>query len=249
MAGTLRWLQMLDRFRLVWDGATVDVPPHSAILVAHLAILDRPVHRSLVAGTLSPVLSERRALAALRSALYRIRVPAVRAEGELLRLAPDVSVDFREAIALARSLTRTSTMPERIDTAIELLGRELLPHDDAVWIEAERQRFRHLRLCALSALATGLTDEGRYAEAVEVAQLASMTEPASEAAEATLIRALVAEGNAALAMREYRSFRRRLWRDLRVRPTRDFDQLLQNHNGDDPVTHPRRVDDVTAISP
>ena len=94
-----------------------------------------------------------------------------------------------------------------------------------MWIEAERERFRHLRLSALDTLAASLTESGRHAEAVEVAQVAVAIEPASEQAEATLIRALVAEGNVALAVREWQGFRARLWRELRVRPTSEFDDL------------------------
>jgi DNA-binding SARP family transcriptional activator len=231
--GKERSLQILDRFRLVWDGADVDVPRHSATLVAHLAVLDRPVHRSTIAGSLSPTLSESRALAGLRSALYRIGVPAVRADGDIIALARDVRVDLRDAIGLARALTRGG-LPDRIEPVVEVLCQELLPDDDSVWIEAERQRFRHLRLCALDALAGRLTAAGRHSEAVEAAQVAIAVEPASEQAEATLVRALVAEGNTALAMREWHAFRARLWRELRVRPAHEFDEVC----AEDPHGHP-----------
>ena len=223
--GMVHTVEVLDRFRLEWDGTTIDVPPHSAVLVAHLAVIGRPVHRSAVAGTLSPALSERNALAALRSALYRVGVPVVRAHGDLIGLAPEVRVDLREAIGLARDLLRAETPPARIETVVDLLGRELLPDDDSLWLEPERQRFRHLRVSALDWLSACLTERRRHAEAVEVAQLAAAIEPVSETAEATLIRALVAEGNEALAVREYHAFRRRLWRELRVHPAHGFDEL------------------------
>jgi DNA-binding SARP family transcriptional activator len=239
-----RGLQLLDRFRLVWDGVDVDVPPQSAIVVAYLAISERPIHRSVLAGSLSPALSERRALAALRSALYRIRAPVVVAEGDLLRLAHDVRVDLRESITLARSLLRAGAPPDPIEPIIQELGRELLPNDDGAWVEAERQRFRHLRLSALDALASALTDDGRHAEAVEAAQLAVAIEPASEAAESTLVRALIAEGNAALALREWMAFRARLWRELRVRPTSEFEEVRRGAgHGRAAVTAPRRAGD------
>ena len=223
--GTERSLQILDRFRLVWDGADIDVPPHSATLVAHLAVLDRPVHRSTIAGSLSPTLSESRALAGLRSALYRIGAPVVHADGDMVTLARDVRVDLREAIGLARSVTRGGPLPDQVEPVVEVLCQELLPDDDSVWVEGERQRFRHLRLCALDALAGRLTAAGRHPEAVEAAQVAIAIEPASEQAEVTLVRALVAEGNAALAMREWHAFRARLWRELHVRPTHEFAEV------------------------
>ena len=246
--GTGRSLEILDRFALFWDGLVVDVPPHSATLVAHLAVLDRPVHRSTVAGTLSPALTERRALGALRSALYRIHVPVVETDGDFLCLAAGIRVDLRDAIALARGLIHATQPPEQIEPALDVLGRDLMPNDDSIWIEAERHHFRHLRLSALDALAARLTDQKRFAEAVEAAQLAIKVEPVSESAEATLIRALVAEGNAAMARREYEEFRRRLWRDLHVRPTRGFDELLDAISSHVLVTAPSR-DGGPAVTP
>lgn len=218
-------LELLDRFRVVWDRVEVDVPPQSATVLTFLAIQNRPVHRSVVAGTLWPDLPEHRALADLRSALYRIRVPVVHSSGTLLELRPEVRVDLREAMELARGLVRAAPAPERIEPIIDLLGRELLPDGDGVWIEPERERYRHLRMRALQAIAGRLTRAGRHAEAIEVAEVAVAIEPISETAQAALICAFVAEGNEALAVRQHETFRRRLWRELRLRPTHSFDQL------------------------
>jgi two-component SAPR family response regulator len=106
-----------------------------------------------------------------------------------------------------------------------VLGRDLLPDWEQDWIEPEREHFRQLRLRALDALAERLTLAGRHAEAVEVAQTALIVEPLSETAERALIEAFVDEGNEALAVREYETFRRRLWHDLRLRPSADLDQI------------------------
>jgi DNA-binding SARP family transcriptional activator len=217
-------LELLDRFRLTRDRAEIIVPPQSATVLAFLALRDRPVHRSLVAGTLWGDLPERRALADLRSALYRIHAPTVRASGNMLELLPDVRLDLREAMALAREMARASDPPTRTEPIVELLGRELLPDSDGVWLEPARERYRSLRLRALVAVARRLTGAGRHAEAIEVAQVAVAIEPMSETAQAALICALVAEGNEALALRKHESFRRRLWRELRVHPV-PFEQV------------------------
>jgi DNA-binding SARP family transcriptional activator len=218
-------LELLDRFRLAWRGAEHPVPPQSATVVAYLAIANRPLHRSMLAGVLWSKVPEERALGALRSALYRIRAPVVTTNNELLQLNPRVTIDFRDAMETARRLLSHSALPARVDTVTELLTRELLPNCDELWLEAERERYRHLRLRALDALASRLTDAQREAEAVEVAQAAVALEPMSETAEAALVRALVAEGNEALAVRQYQAFRRRLWSELHVRPRRSFEQL------------------------
>jgi len=224
-------LEILDRFRLRAGTSDVQVPPRSAMVLGYLAIRDRPVRRSVLADALWPALSERRALAGLRSAIYRLNAPApgliVVANGGSLELAPGLLIDLREAITLARNLARTSVIPADIGAIVQLLSRELLPDWEQDWIEPEREHFRQLRLRALDTLAASLTRAGRLAEAVEVAQTALSVEPLSETAELALISAFVVEGNEALAVREYESFRRRLWRDLRLRPSAELDRLRE----------------------
>jgi two-component SAPR family response regulator len=181
------------------------------MVLAYLAIRDRPVRRSVVADALWPAAAERRAI--------------VLASGETLELAPWLRVDLREAIILARDLATTDRLPASTERVVGVLGKELLPDWDQDWIEPEREHFRQLRLRALDALAERLTRAGRHAEAVEVAQTALAVEPLSETAERALITAFVDEGNEALAVREYETFRRRLWHDLRLRPSADLDEL------------------------
>jgi DNA-binding SARP family transcriptional activator len=222
-------LEILDRFRLRAATIDIDVPPRSAMVLAYLAIRDRPVRRSVVADALWPALTERRALASLRSSIYRLHAPApgpiVRATGESLELVPWLRVDLRDAIILARDLATTDRVPSSVERVMGVLGRDLLPDWEQDWIEPEREHFRQLRLRALDALAERLTLAGRHAEAVEVAQTALIVEPLSETAERALIEAFVDEGNEALAVREYETFRRRLWHDLRLRPSADLDQI------------------------
>jgi len=224
-------LEILDRFRLSAGTSDVEVPPRSAMVLAFLAIQDRPVRRSVLADALWPALSERRALASLRSAIYRLHAPApgliVVAKGASLELAPGLLIDLREAITLARNLATTAVIPADIGGIVQLLSRELLPDWEQDWIEPEREHFRQLRLRALDTLAAGLTRAGRHAEAVEVAQRALSVEPLSETAELALISAFVVEGNEALAIREYESFRRRLWHDLKLRPSAELDRIRE----------------------
>jgi DNA-binding SARP family transcriptional activator len=222
-------LEILDGFRLRAGNADVEIPPRSAMVLAYLAVRDRPVRRSVVADALWPTHSERRALASLRSSIYRLHArapaPIVVTTGESLELARGIEIDLHEAMALARDLSTSTTVPDDIGRVIGLLGRELLPDWDQDWIEPEREHFRQLRVRALDAVAAGLTRLGRHAEAVDVAQTALAAEPLSETAEMALIRAFVVEGNEALAIREYESFRRRLWHDLRLRPSAELETV------------------------
>lgn len=228
-------LEILNGFRVTSTAVDVDLPPRSAEVLAYLAIRDRPVRRSVICDALWPHQAERRALANLRSAVYRLHArapaPLVLASGETLALVSDIVVDLREGIAVARSLVTVPGIPDDIAAIIRLLRGDLLPDWEQDWIEPEREHFRHLRLRALDALSSRLTKAGRHSDAVEVAQSALLAEPLSETAERALIQAYLVEGNDALAVREFELFRRRLWRDLRVRPSTDIDQIMASARG------------------
>lgn len=220
-------LRLLDAFGLTIGGADVQLPTSSQLVVALLASRDRPMNRSVVAGTIWPTASEARALSCLRSALYRMqgRARIVNSTGQELVLSSAVEVDLRDALGVARDAVRSPTGGDGVDRALELLGRDLLPDWDAIWLEPARLRYRTLRVRALETLSRRLREAGRHAEAVDAARSAVMAEPDSETAEGALIEALLAEGNAALAIREHNAFRKRLWREFRVVPSLDFDSL------------------------
>jgi DNA-binding SARP family transcriptional activator len=217
-------IELLDRFRILIDDREVPVPLTSALVLAHLAIRERPFQRSTLAGLVWPSIPEPRALGNLRTALYRLGRASVAVElkGREIELSAAVPVDLRETRHIARNLWRGGTPPADLDASIERLTRELLPDWDEIWLEPERERYRQLRLHALESLSRRLAGDGRLADAVEAAHAALVTEPASESAERALMDALVAEGNRALAARSFDRFRRRLWRDLRVRPSREL---------------------------
>lgn len=214
-------IRLLDSFGLTVGGREVDVTVSSQLVIALLASRDRPMHRSVVAGTLWPSRSESRALACLRSTLHRmnVRAPVVSVSGKVLSLSAGVEVDLREAQAVARDIVHGPVDTTDAEQTVELLARELLPDWDAIWLEAARQRHRILRVRALELLSTALRQAGRHADAVDAARAAVAAEPDSETAEGALIAALVAEGNSALAIREFNHFRKRLWREFRVRPS------------------------------
>ena len=133
----------------------------------------------------------------------------------MLRLAPRVRVDLREAESLARSelAGRSSGVPR------QSLTLDLLPdwYDD--WVLLERERFRQLRLRALESRCTRLTAAGRLDEALEAGLLALAGEPLRESAHRALVRLHLAEGNAAEAVRQFRLCRRLLLEQLGVEPS------------------------------
>ena len=225
-SGTM--LRLLGSFELVQDGMPISLPMNAQRLVAFLALHERPLLRSYVAGTLWLNTSEERAHANLRSTLWRLRRRNggfVEVSGQQLRFSADVVVDVREVERLARS-----ALDDAASSALELspasLAGDLLPdwYDD--WVLIEREHFRQLRLRALDVLCERLTRAGRLADALEAGIAALAGEPLRESAHRAVIRVHLAEGNACEALRQYRFCRHLLEEHLGVEPSAQMEELI-----------------------
>ncbi len=221
-------LTLTRGFELRVQGRAVELPRNSERLVAFLALSARSMFRGYVAGILWLDHSEERALANLRSALWRLRVAGVdvvSTVGDRLELGRDVVVDVRELTAWARGVDQA---PEIEPDVLErlLAARELLAdwYDD--WTVAERERFRHLRLHALEACCRRLSEAGDHARAIEAGLAAVADESLRESAQRALIAAHLAEGNVVEALRQYASFRGLLARELGLPPSRQLEELV-----------------------
>ena len=210
-----------------------DLPHGSQRLLAFLALQDRAMARTALAGTLWPEASEEHAHASLRSALSRlsgIDRSVVRITFQELALADGVFVDIRDARMLAHRLLNPGTEDkgDLDDRAISTLSVDLLPdwYDD--WAVAEAEEWRQLRLHALDTLAERLTDAGRYADATSAALAAVKAEPLRETAHAALIRVYLAEGNRAEALAAYEHYRGLLSFELGLEPTSLIQALLKD---------------------
>jgi DNA-binding SARP family transcriptional activator len=89
-----------------------------------------------------------------------------------------------------------------------------------------RQRVLH----GLEALAQLLTEEGRYADAIEAAMRAVSDEPLRESAQRALLSAYLAQGNLGEAQSAYAAFATLLRRELGVEPSRQITHLLGYHD-------------------
>ena len=228
-------LTLLDAFALECDGMVVDMPMSARRVVAFVAIQDRPVRRSYVAGSLWLDSDEERAHANLRSALWRLHRCSrrlVESHGTLLTLGGDVAVDLREIEALTRRAACASDGAE-VDPA--LLTADLLPdwYDD--WIVFERERFRQVRLTALDALCERLTRAGQLGAALEAGLAAVAGEPLRESAHRAVIGVHLAQGNVAEAVRQYRLCRRLLVEQLGVEPSERMHELMRGLDGPETV--------------
>src|SRR5262249_11211403 len=153
--------------------------------------------RAFVAGTLWPETSEERALANLRSTLWRIHrcdVNLVVSRGQQLALASGAEVDLVDAESLARQILESS-FPASLDLTLDRLAADLRPdwYDD--WALIEREQFRQLRLRALASLSSRLVAAGRYSEALDAGLAAVAGEPLRESAHRAVVRVHLAEGN------------------------------------------------------
>jgi DNA-binding SARP family transcriptional activator len=101
----------------------------------------------------------------------------------------------------------------------EAFTRDLLPDWYEEWVVVERERYRQLRLHALENLCLELVARRRFGQAVQAGLAAVVGEPLRESATLVLIRVYLAEGNAGEAIRQYDSFTRLLWSELRVSPS------------------------------
>jgi DNA-binding SARP family transcriptional activator len=222
-------LGLLQGFEARSEGRTVALPLVAQRLLAFLALQQRPVRRTYVAGVLWLDASEPRAQAALRTTLWRIRSPAaalVEATSTHLTLARGVEVDHRAVAASTRRILRRAD-PVAIDDAEAVMGAgELLPdwYDD--WVLLERERFRQLRLHALETLCEELTEAGRHADAAEAGLAAVAAEPLRESAHRLLMRVHIAEGNPGEAIRQYDFFRVLLRDQLGLEPSSRMRDLV-----------------------
>jgi DNA-binding SARP family transcriptional activator len=232
MADALR-LSLLGGFELRFGEDVVSLSPSGERLVAFLALREKPVRRSYVAGILWVDATEVRAAGSLRSTLWRLAGAAreaVSARGNLLSLADGIDVDVHRTAAAARWLLQHADDPVAdgidMETWASGLASELLPdwYDD--WVLVEREHLRQLRLHALEALCRRLTLAGRFGEAVEAGLAAVAAEPLRESAHRTLIAAHLAHGNNGEALRQYNAFCMILSEELHLRPTALMETLV-----------------------
>ena len=147
-----------------------------------------------------------------------------------LELAAGVSVDLRDAQALAHRILLVDIAPSDADmtvAAIDVLSSELLPDWYEDWAVIKAEDWRQLRLHALEALALKLMDSKRFADAIQAARATIEADPLRESARAVLIRIHLAEGNQSEALAEFAGFRALLLNELGVEPTPALRALLQ----------------------
>jgi DNA-binding SARP family transcriptional activator len=204
------------------DRTRIQLPPSrkTRALLAYLAVTARPHSRDRLCAMFWAVPDDPRA--ALRWSLSRLR-PIVD-EPDHARIIADrdsagldldrVTVDILSLRNAARHGT-DSISTDALRQAAEALEGDFLEgfdlpdcHEFQNWCIGEREETRRLRVRLLTALVTRL--ENVPADALRYARTLSLLEPASEAAQATLVRLLRADGRSREAEEQFQRARQRL---------------------------------------
>ncbi|MBU8810518.1 transcriptional regulator [Mycolicibacterium goodii] len=147
-------LNLLGEFVVYRDMEQLALPPSCRRLVALAALKPKPLNRNWVCEALWPGSLPDRAVASLRSALWRLRPMGADAlltvRRQDISLAPHVWVDWREVTRLADLRATRGGVAEPALKAL-LHNGELLEGWTDSWCTAERERLRDLRHDVLSS--------------------------------------------------------------------------------------------------
>jgi DNA-binding SARP family transcriptional activator len=236
--GELLTVTLLGGFVLGAGTEVVELPTGMQRLVAVLALRGR-TSRSRLAGTLWPDTTEHRALASLRTGIWRLNQVAGRlvvCTGGTVDLGPAVLIDVRRLVDAATAVLRAGAQAS-LDDAHAILDDdgELLPDWEDEWLSTDRERLRQLRLHVLEAVADRLTLAGCFGLALEAGLAALRADGLRESAHRTLIRIHLAEGNVAEARRAFEHCRDVLTRDVGVEPSAATRDLVPRFGGGQPV--------------
>jgi DNA-binding SARP family transcriptional activator len=219
-----RALQVVGTFTASIDGRRVALRPSAERIVALLAVRGA-LSCSNAAGVLWPDLTQNRAMANLRTVVWRVRNDGpglVAREGSVLRIS-EVCVDLFEIREWAWRALRGEGcwMPPPKQAACELLSGW---GDD--WLVEPREELRLLQLYALEAASQRLLLTGRFGEAAGLALAAVGVDPLRESANRLLIEIHLRDGNRPEALRQFHKYEKRLRSELDTAPGPNLTALI-----------------------
>lgn len=243
-------LQTLGGFR-VWLSGTEIAPAawgreKAVQLFQFLVTLRRrPLHKEEIIDRLWPDLDRETgdrdfkvALSAVNNTLEpkRSRRAAprfIRRHGLAYGLAPDdiwIDADAFEALIVTGNHLLHRDVEAAIEhyrSAVALYASDYLPeriYDD--WTSAERERLQTLALGTMTALANLVVDRNPL-ESLRLTQRVLTLEPAWEEAYRAQMRAYLAQGNRAMALRTYRQCIEMLDREFKIEPLPETQELYE----------------------
>jgi len=153
-------VQLLGEFAVHRGTERIDLPPACQRLVALIALKRGPAHRLWLCANLWPHVQTHKAIASLRSAIWRLRPVGagamLAADPQYLQLAPDVTVDWHRSVDLIGRLLDGRIDAPLVAEALPLLRRgEVLDSWTERWVAPERERYRDMRTKAYDRLRHG----------------------------------------------------------------------------------------------
>lgn len=220
-------IRLFGGFELRQGELPVDVPQSGQRLLTFMALHPRPLPRRHVADTLWPDAAEQRAQANLRTTLWRLhaqRLDLFRASSADLGLSPDVSVDTRMLDAAAGAFRRTGRLPDPA-TLLDLRG-ELLPGHWDAWLVFDRERLRHEAVHLLESSCEACLRRSESQLAILLGLCAVDCDPLRESANVLVVKAHLARGDTAGAIRHARHYARVVADELGIAPPAFLEELL-----------------------
>lgn len=227
MRRTTYKMRLLGGFGLCRGPEEVEVPASTQRLLGFLALQSRPQSRSFVADVLWPDADPNRGNANLRTSLWRLRaqhVGVIEARGTTLVLDECVCVDVRCLRNALRELERSGRLPH--DPSFGDLRGELLPGYWDAWLVFERERVRQEVVHLHETTSRTAITRGDLHVATMSALAAVECDPLRESANQLLLRALVAAGNTACAVRHALGYASLLETELGVPSPPFVEELL-----------------------
>jgi DNA-binding SARP family transcriptional activator len=173
--------------------------------------------------------SLRQTLAVIRSALDEHADAILQIDRETIALAADAVVS--DVVLLARS--NADSPIEDLERAVAHYGGEFLEgvtiRDPFAqeWLQGRRSELRNFASRRFEWLLTAYAKAGRHTDAEPIARRLIEIDPLAEEGHRALIRASLATGKRAMAIRQYQRCRDILARELSVEPAAETKELLR----------------------
>lgn len=198
---------------------------------------DRPVSRDALIDAVWPGLDSHHGRRRLHQAVYALRQTLGRTRsGQTLIQCTDGGYEISRHASVWTDVSefemladRAAAPPEKrsededvrqCEAAERAYGGDLLPdEDEAEWARTERERLRRRYVAVATRLARGLAERGEHARVVTVAERVLRLDCWHEGSLQLLMRAHLACGESAQAIRAFQRFEQLLDRDLGISPS------------------------------
>ena len=222
--------------RVIRDGRPVSLAEREHALVTAFALRPEPLSRERLTDMLWPELGESAARNAFHVCLHRAKARLANDEAivrtrEGYRLGADVRVDLWEIERTLAGLRIGEPLDEPRAASLHDVYERLRPgrppkFDAWEWFEPTERRLRELRCEIAQALAIHALDTGRTQDALALCQEMIAYDPCDEPAREIAIRAYLAAGDRAAALRHFRQYRDVLQAELQCEPSQSLAKLV-----------------------